>query len=117
MSVILSGTKAWGLLSEGRSKAGDTEARFSMVLSTKLNKENIKSVPGSQARGLWQPLWGLIDMLRRLALLIEGSREAILWWQTGLEGSGLAISESMDGWINAGGPCTQGTVQFSHKKE
>ena len=39
MSVILSGTKAWGFLSNSRSKAGDTEARFSMVVSTKLKKE------------------------------------------------------------------------------
>lgn len=36
-------------------------------------------------------------VLRRPALLVEGSREAILWWQTGLESSGLAVSESMDG--------------------
>ena len=40
-------------------------------------------------------------MLRRLALLVEGFREAILWWQTGLESSGLAIREWMDEWVNA----------------
>ena len=50
---------------------------------------------------MWQPLWGLIDVLRRLALLVEGFREAILWWQTGLDSSGLAIREWMDEWVNA----------------